>query len=329
MESLNRASIAQFVRASSLLAAALLFGAFICGGASVYANHPVLVEGNCDSPSPGTTVVERGTCGDYDGDGRIGTAEDTDGADRIFGTLQGALGPGTGAAAGTGANQNGTIIIVRSGRFTEPPQPFSPPSMLFIGVTGVTPSIGNVTIEAAPGVVANIDAVLQGDPAGGNNTRQAGTAIYINRDASFSNTVVTLRNLTFRNWDQAVDVAGFGNELIDNCRFEHNLNTGLSADGSSNVAVTRSQFDSQGRRIGTAPNNTPGLDRGHGILVNVNSNGVTLKVYDTTFTNNTGAGIRNTVGTANRVTLFKVASYFNGTDISGAFTIAPDHNYSN
>ena len=34
-------------------------------------------------------------CGDFDGDGRIGTAEDTDGGDRIFGTINAALGPFT------------------------------------------------------------------------------------------------------------------------------------------------------------------------------------------------------------------------------------------
>src|SRR5918993_3800996 len=103
----------------ALLAATLFVGAAIWGAPDASANHPVLVEGNCDSPVPGTTIVTVGTCGDFDGDGRIGTAEDTDGADRIFGTLNAALGPGTGAAAGTGANHNGRITIVTSGRFAE------------------------------------------------------------------------------------------------------------------------------------------------------------------------------------------------------------------
>ena len=84
---------------SIAMIAALLFMSLIAGS-NVSANHPVLVEGNCDSPVPGTTIVTGGTCGDFDGDGRIGTAEDTDGADRIFGTLKAALGPGSGAAAG-------------------------------------------------------------------------------------------------------------------------------------------------------------------------------------------------------------------------------------
>src|SRR5687768_15454871 len=140
-----------------LTAAALLGGMAYVSSVNVAANHPVFVEGNCDSPVPGTTLVAPGTCGDFDGDGRIGTAEDTDGADRIFGTigtLSGALGPGTGAAAGTGANFNGTITIVASGRFAE---------LIFIGQSGFFPgkgsaTPGNVIIQAAPGVNAEIDA---------------------------------------------------------------------------------------------------------------------------------------------------------------------------
>src|SRR3954462_5867265 len=140
-----------------------LVGGVTLSSRSVSANHPVLVEGNCDSPVPGTTLVSPGTCGDFDGDGRIGTAEDTDGADRIFGTLRAAWGPGTGAAAGTGANHNGSILIVTSGRFAE--QLIIGNSGFIVGEGAANP--GNVTIEAAPGVEADIDAVLQGDPSRG------------------------------------------------------------------------------------------------------------------------------------------------------------------
>src|SRR5918993_5814851 len=89
--------------AFSVMMLAAIVAMSLTFGNNVSANHPVLVEGNCDSPVPGTTIVSLGTCGDFDGDGRIGTAEDTDGTDRIFGTIAAALGPGTGAAAGTGA----------------------------------------------------------------------------------------------------------------------------------------------------------------------------------------------------------------------------------
>src|SRR5687768_17192608 len=105
-----------------LMSAVLLVCAIHLSAAEVSAQgggHTVFVEGNCDSPVPGTTLVSPGTCGDFDGDGRIGTAEDTDGADRIFGTINAALGTGTGAAAGTGINHSGRAVIVRSGRFAE------------------------------------------------------------------------------------------------------------------------------------------------------------------------------------------------------------------
>ncbi len=40
---------------------------------SALANHPVLVEGNCNVPPAGSSsVITPGTCGDYDGDGKMG-----------------------------------------------------------------------------------------------------------------------------------------------------------------------------------------------------------------------------------------------------------------
>lgn len=136
---------------------------FVClalGIQTVYANHPVLVEGNCLNPPAGNPAPPlgslAGTCGDYDGDGRIGTAEDNDG-DRVFGTLTRAL------ANATGANQNGRVLIVTSGVFAET-----------LTITGAN---GNVQLEAAPGVDANIDAVLQGDP--GNAARQNAPGIIV------------------------------------------------------------------------------------------------------------------------------------------------------
>ncbi|HEX8921318.1 MAG TPA: right-handed parallel beta-helix repeat-containing protein, partial [Pyrinomonadaceae bacterium] len=208
-------------------------------GNNVSANHPVLVEGNCDSPVPGTTIVEKGTCGDFDGDGRIGTAEDTDGADRIFGTIQAALGPGTGAAAGTGANMNGTVTIVRSGRFAE---------SLFIGPSGST-SLGNVTLQAAPGVSADINAVLQGDPAGGNTTRQtSGVGIEI---LSFSaDNRIMLRNLTIRNWETGIRLSANVRVSIENCRLESNLNYGIRLFNSTSIHAENLRIASTGFRIG-------------------------------------------------------------------------------
>ena len=228
----------------------------------VSANHPVYVEGNCDSPVPGTTIVTTGTCGDFDGDGRIGTAEDTDGADRIFGTLAAALGPGTGAGAGTGANMNGTILIVKSGRFAESLVIGNTIGAPYVGgcgdptVGGCTP--GNVTIEAAPGVVAEIDAVFQGDPAGGNPLRQGLTGIVIYYpDPAHADRVVTLRNLVIRNFNQGVGSFGFNNILVDNCRIENNRQAGITINGQHKLVVAKSVLQGNGRRIGAGVMNTP------------------------------------------------------------------------
>ena len=306
----------------SILAALLLAGAALWGGTSVEANHPVLVEGNCDSPIPGTTILNNaGTCGDFDGDGRIGTAEDTDGADRIFGTLAAALGPGTGAAAGTGANHNGKIIIVASGRFAETLVVGNP---LVSGGPG-SANPGNVTIEAAPGVEANIDAVLDGDTAAAataNKNRQAKVGITINYTPSFPSRVVTLRNLVIRNFVIGVDVVGISRVNIDNCRFENNTRTNLRLRNTSQTVVTNSQIQSAGFRIGSV---SSAGEPGDGIQV---LKGSKLRVADTTIAHNRGAGINN-AGLAPDVVLFKVGTYYNNPNFVGPITIAPDPNHSN
>jgi parallel beta helix pectate lyase-like protein len=247
---------------------------------SVSANHPVLVEGNCDSPVPGTTLVAPGTCGDFDGDGRIGTAEDTDGADRIFGTLRAALGPGTGAAAGTGANHNGAIMIVTSGRFAE---------TLFIGNSGIVvgegvASPGNVTIEAAPGVDADINAVLQGDPAGGNVTRQGQIGIQIAYTATGSR--VILRNLTIRNFAEGVRTQLNASVTIDHCRFENNLNYAIRAQDASQVAAFKTRIEGTGFRIGGGGTPTPGT----AVRFEDTSSG---SIYHSQITGNLGQAIVN------------------------------------
>jgi hypothetical protein len=299
-----------FVAAVAFLSAALLVGSN-----KVSANHPVLVEGNCDSPVPGTTLVTvAGTCGDYDGDGRIGTAEDTDGADRIFGTLRAALGPGTGAAAGTGANHNGKMIIVTSGRFAE---------NLFIGNSGFvvgegTANPGNLTIEAAPGVNADIDAVLQGDPAGGNAARQGATGIGI--VYTDSGKVVTLRNLQIRNWETGIGIFLNSRVHIDNCRLEGNFNHGIRITDGSRVVVSGSQIDSSGRRIPVTGAPAPG----NGVTV---EGAAQARLESTNISHSFGAGIINS-GTGS-VVLFKVGSFFNGVDTAGNITIAANPNFSN
>ncbi|HKP48270.1 MAG TPA: right-handed parallel beta-helix repeat-containing protein [Pyrinomonadaceae bacterium] len=291
--------------------------ALLVGGTKVSANHPVLVEGNCDSPVPGTTLVSPGTCGDFDGDGRIGTAEDTDGADRIFGTLNAALGPGTGAAAGTGANFNGKLLIVTSGRFAE---------TLYIGQGGIiagetrgTQNPSNVEIEAAPGVEADIDAVLQGDPAGGNVTRSGQIGIFVVYPAGVTG-LVTLRNLQIRNFSEGVAAAIASRVHIDRCRIENNLNYGVHMIDNSIVSITNSQVTGTGRRTGTGASTTTA---GDGLRV---ENTARARVSDSTFSHNTGFGIINS-GSGD-ITLFKVGSFFNGTDTLNV-NVAPNPNFSN
>lgn len=294
----------------------LVLGVGFFGTRPAEANHPVLVEGNCDSPVPGTTLVSPpGTCGDFDGDGRIGTAEDTDGADRIFGTINAALGPGTGAAAGTGANQNGLVRIVASGRFSE---------AVYIGRAGIVPpngvrSPGHVTLEAAPGVHAIIDAVFQGDPAGGNVTRQNGPGIFIFYLPSEGDRRVTLRNLTIRNYNVGIETSGAGVEVVD-CRLENNLNYGIRTGGDSRLVVLNSEVVNTGFRIGSA-NAVPNPGEGIGIRINQ----ATAKLVDTTVSYSHGAGIHNNLPSATALTLYKVSSFFNnGGNIVGPSTICTD-----
>lgn len=296
-----------------LLIAAITMGMAQWSTIDVSANHPVLVEGNCDSPVPGTTIVTAGTCGDFDGDGRIGTAEDTDGADRIFGTLKAALGPGSGAAAGTGANFNGKIIIVTSGRFAE---------TLFIGDSGLVPgegsaNPGNVTIEAAPGVNADIDAVLQGDPAGGNTARQGATGITIAYSATGQ--VVTLRNLQIRNWTAGVGIFLNSRVHIDGCRLENNRDHGVRISDNSRTVVSRSQIDATGRRIPVSGPSVPG----NGITVDGNAQ---ARIAFTNISHSSGAGIFSI--SSSPVSLFNVTTYFNNPDVQGNAVIATNPNFA-
>lgn len=318
MENSKSRSNATRIALFCVVFAALVVGMTQWSSVKVSANHPVLVEGNCDSPVPGTTLVAPGTCGDFDGDGRIGTAEDTDGADRIFGTLRAALGPGTGAAAGTGANQNGKMIIVASGRFAE---------NLFIGNTGIVVGEGvavpgNMTIEAAPGVDADIDAILQGDPAGGNNTRTTQTGIQVTYITANTG-VVTLRNLEIRNWFIGVSTSLNSKVHIDNCRLEGNLAHGMRIIDSSRVSITNSQIVGSGFRTGVG-SATP--SPGNGIAVEGTA---LVRIAFTNISHSFAAGIINTTGAAANVGLYGVTTYFNNPNLAGSGAIsATDPNYA-
>jgi hypothetical protein len=225
----------------------------LLGASSAFANHPVLVEGNCNNPPAGNPgPVTPGTCGDYDGDGRIGTAEDQDG-DRVFGTINAANNTPT-----LGAANNGTITIVTSGTFAEQ-----------VTLTG------NVTLQAAPGVEANIDAVLQGDP--GNTARQNQPGIIVNAPA---NRYVVIRNISSRNWTSGIQVNGASRVTIENVRVEHNTNYGIEVNDNARVKIDKSEVIATGFRLNPATGDFPTTNQpnpGIGISFEDNSRGAVFR----------------------------------------------------
>lgn len=268
-----------------LLACGLLTGVTIWNSFEVSANHPVLVEG------------ER----DYDGDGLTGIAEDNDNAnDRIFGTITAALG-----AANGGANQNGRVVIVTSGRFHEQ--------------LNVTNANGNTTIEAAPGVEATIDAVGTGDrasqfPASNNTVRQGQPGVIIN---SPSNRYAVLRNLVIRNWTDGIQVQGSSRVTIDNCRLEGNVNHGIQVLDSARVSITGSQVQSTGFRVGSTgsfPSAVNQPNPGIGIAYRGSASGT---IMSTTVSGSFGIGIGNFTGNAFGVRLLMVNAFDNSADYLG------------
>lgn len=285
-----------------LSALALAVGLLFLVSPSLLANHPVLVEGNCGAP--GLTAVPPGTCGDFDGDGRIGTAEDIDEADRVFGTINAALGPGTFGTTATGANQNGTVTIVASGRFGE--------------VVSITGANGNVTLQAAPGVEANIDAVIQGDTTPpGNAGRQAMPGIIVNSPAD---RYVIIRNITSRNWTSGIQVLGDSRVAIENCRMENNVNFGIEVADRARVVISRSEIHATGFRTGGAGNNFPTVNApapGRGIEFKNLSSGV---VAFTTVSGSFAAGISNTTNQRTNVCIQSVSVFDNSPNLDNIRT---------
>lgn len=246
------------------IAVAIATFASLALATSAQANHPVLVEGNCANP-PGNpffdAAPEPGTCGDYDGDGTIGPAEDGDG-DRVFGTI--------GAANGSaGANNNGTITVVSDGVFPE-----------------VVTLTGNITLEGAPGVNANIDAVRQGDPASGPNKGQPG--IIVNAPATRR---VIIRNVRSTNWTAGIQVDGQSNVTIEDVRLDHNTNYGLEVNDNARATIAGSEVTANGFRLNPDTGDFPAAnapDPGVGIEFGESSNG---NVYDSTIAGNFAGGI--------------------------------------
>jgi hypothetical protein len=262
----------------------------VAGGAlmlapTALANHPVLVEGNCNNAADPmfSPVPAPGTCGDYDGDQRIGTAEDTDG-DRVFGTINGANGP-------SGVNNNGTITIVTSGLFAEQ----------------VTLK-GNVTLEAAAGVEANVDAVRQGDTSMGAGARQSQPGVIV--DAPVDRQVV-IRNIQSRNWTSGFQINGVSRVALEGVRAEHNVNYGIEISDKARVAISDSEIYATGRRVNPATGDFPTKNKpnpGIGIEFEDDSTG---SVFFTRVTGSFGTGV---AADGNEVCLALVNLFDNNPD---------------
>jgi hypothetical protein len=250
-----------------VIVALMLSGAAIPGLAR--ANHPVLVEGEQD----------------FDGDGRVGQAENTDGAagdplGLTFGTIAGCLG-----AMNAAINQNGTCQIVTSGNFAE------------------TVNITNqVTIEAAPGVVANVEAFLAGpDPrrqefpaaAADANALQGAPGIVINSPANRS---VILRNLAITNWTDGVRIQGSSHVLLDRVRIDHNINNGVVVSDTAEVLIQDSQITSTGFRLNPATGDFPAVMAPNpGVAVNLMGQSSTA-IARTTISGNFAEPVRTVRG---------------------------------
>lgn len=212
---------------TGFFATLMMIGTLLVGPAS--ANHPVLVEGNCFGRGSGMNatglqrgVVPPGTCGDYDGDGRIGESEDADG-DNNFGTIN---------AAVESVAHNGRVLVVSSGTFPE---------------TVVLRPVerGSLTLEASRGVDANIDAVVQGQPGGDERSRAPGILIDGCADCR-----VVVRHITTRNWTDGVRVRGASRAALENVTAENNLNFGFRVRGTSRVLIEDSSVTGTGYRKG-------------------------------------------------------------------------------
>lgn len=282
--------------ALSLATAFAVATLFAFGSQQAAANHPVLLEGNNAGETPGATTVPPGSAGDYDGDGLVGTAEDTDNAtDRVFGTLNAAL-----AQANGGANHNGHVIIVTSGRFNE------------IVTLPTGPALNGVTIiEAAPGVQANIDAVLQGDA--GNGTRQAGVGITVN--SPDTDRIVILRNIAVRNYQVGLQVMGNSRVVCEDCRFDSNVVANVSVSGNARLTLTGCDVRGGGMRFNPA-RATP--SPGDGVAFSGTASGV---IDGCTIASNFAAGVRN--GSSGTVQLIRSVVFDNTPNLSGRVVTTP------
>jgi hypothetical protein len=256
---------------------AVAFFAIFLFSTTALANHPVLVEGETD----------------WDGDGLIGADEDND-KDNVFATINGAFDAagfrgGVRVAVGDVNGDGVNLRFVATGSFPEQ--------------VILTAAMGNVTMEAAPGVHVVIDAIRDGDPA--NAERQSIPGIIVKTGAD--NRVI-LRNIGVRNWAYGMLVQGESHVVIENCRAEHNGNHNIRVMDTAVVAIHNSEINAAGIRGGST--NAP--NPGNGITFENWSSGV---VADTLVTGSFGAGIANKSN--NSVRMVRTTTFDNKPDVEG------------
>ena len=162
-------------------------------------------------------------------------------------------------------------------------------------IVAITAANGNVTLEAVPGVEANIDAVLQGDATPpGNAGRQDAPGIVVNAP---SDRHVVIRNIVSRNWRSGIRVLGDSHVTIDGVRIENNTDYGIEVRDNAAASITESDVQATGRRVGGLTPSSPMNDfpraampmPGAGISFSDDSSGT---VWDTSVTDSFRAGIR-------------------------------------
>ncbi|MCP9493544.1 MAG: right-handed parallel beta-helix repeat-containing protein [Pyrinomonadaceae bacterium MAG19_C2-C3] len=240
-------------------------------GVTIVFADTALVEGNC---TPLQTIAAiPGTCGDYDGDGRLGAAEDTD-DDNVFGTISAAL------------NGRGNVTVVTSGTFAEA-----------IAIPTNPNLVGSLTLQAAPGVEASLDAVVRGAD---NTARQASNGITVNAP---NGAYIIIRNLTLRRWDGGIRVRGNSRVAIEDCRVENNNFFGIRAEDNVKVTITNTKVHvtSTDNDSGLGPSPTYGI-----VFLGRSSGSIFSSTVSGTF-----VGIGNLTGMSSAVCAYNVNVFDN------------------
>lgn len=244
------------------------------GVTAATAQTSVMVEGNCNNPQATSTLP--GTCGDYDGDGRLGRAEDSDG-DQVFGTLN----PAIWAVVG---QSGGTVTVVTSGVF-------------YANISINSPlARGTIVLQAAPGVDASLE--LPTFPPEIITTE--GILIH-----STVNRSVVLRNLTIRNCTPGIGILGNARVTIDNCRLDGNYDRSILVNDEARVTITETKILAS--NTGDPDFITSELV-GAGIEFNDNSSG---SIFLTTISGTRGFGVANRTNNRSAVCAYLVNVFDN------------------